>query len=85
MLDTARTDVPTPRSLHPDPNTEFGDTPIERARSAKTLRQLAKKLLDPLALGLLDGRFSDGDAVLARLIEGEISLEKLESAAIAAA
>ena len=55
----------------------FGARPLKRV--------LAKKLLDPLALGLLDGRFSDGDEVLARLIEGEISLEKLESAAITAA
>jgi len=55
----------------------FGARPLKRV--------LAKKLLDPLALGLLDGRFSDGDAVLARLIEGEISLEKLKTAAITAA
>ncbi len=60
-----------------------GYDPAFGARPLKRL--LAKKLLDPLALGLLDGRFSDGDAVLARLVEGEISLEKLESAAIAAA
>ena len=31
----------------------FGARPLKRV--------LAKKLLDPLALGLLDGRFSDGD------------------------
>jgi len=62
---------------------EAGYDPAFGARPLKRL--LAKKLLDPLALGLLDGRFSDGDAVLARLVEGEISLEKLESAAIAAA
>ena len=55
----------------------FGARPLKRV--------LAKKLLDPLALGLLDGRFSTGDTVLARLNEGEISLEKLERAAITAA
>ncbi|MDH3590866.1 MAG: ATP-dependent chaperone ClpB [Planctomycetota bacterium] len=55
----------------------FGARPLKRV--------LAKKLLDPLALGLLDGRFSDGDAVVAKLSEGEITLEKLETAAIPAA
>jgi ATP-dependent Clp protease ATP-binding subunit ClpB len=55
----------------------FGARPLKRV--------LAKKLLDPLALGLLDGQFSTGDTVLARLNEGEISLEKLERAAISAA
>ena len=55
----------------------FGARPLKRV--------LGKKLLDPLAMGLLDGRFRDGDAVRARLIEGEISLEKVERAAITAA
>ncbi|NIM00127.1 MAG: ATP-dependent chaperone ClpB [Acidobacteria bacterium] len=60
-----------------------GHDPAFGARPLK--RVLAKKLIDPLALGLLDGRFSDGDGVVARLIDGEISLEKDETAAISAA
>jgi ATP-dependent Clp protease ATP-binding subunit ClpB len=55
----------------------FGARPLKRA--------LAKALLDPLALGLLEGRFHDGDRVEVRLIEGEISLEKQEENAFSAA
>ena len=62
---------------------EAGYDPAYGARPPK--RALGKKLLDPLALGLLAGRLSDGDTILARLIEGEISWEKLETAAITAA
>ena len=57
-----------------------GHDPAFGARPLK--RVLAKKLLDPLALGLLDGRFHDGDRIVAKLADGKISLEKLETAAI---
>jgi ATP-dependent Clp protease ATP-binding subunit ClpB len=52
----------------------FGARPLKRV--------LAKMLLDPLALGLLDGRFHDGDEIEARLVGGEISLERQETPAI---
>ena len=55
----------------------FGARPLKRV--------LAKRLLDPLALGLLDGRFSDGDRVIARLVDDEISLENAGQAAFSAA
>ena len=42
-------------------------------------------MMVPLALGLLDGRFSDGDEIEARLVEGEINLEKVSNAAFSAA
>ena len=62
---------------------QLGYDPAFGARPLK--RVLAKTLLDPLALGLLDGRFSDGDEIEARLVEGEISLEKVGNAAFSAA
>jgi len=62
---------------------ETGYDPAFGARPLK--RVLAKALLDPLAMGLLEGRFSEGDRVEARLIEGEICLEKQEENAISAA
>ena len=36
---------------------------------------IQKRLVDPLALAILDGRFGEGDRVLVENREGELALE----------
>jgi len=45
----------------------FGARPLKRV--------LQRRVLDPLALGLLEGRFSEGDRVRAEVREGQVVLE----------
>ena len=52
---------------------EAGYDPAFGARPLR--RVLQRRLLDPLALGLLDGRFGVGDRVVARARDGEVVLE----------
>jgi len=53
----------------------FGARPLKRV--------IQKKLEDPLALAILEGKFAAGDRVLADAVHGEIGLLKAESAVIA--
>ncbi len=57
----------------------LGYDPIYGARPLK--RVLQKKLVDPLALGLLRGEFRAGDRVLADAVEGELVLSVTRSTA----
>ncbi len=51
-----------------------GFDPIYGARPLK--RAVQKYLLDPLSLSLLDGAFTDGDTIHAKLAEGRVVFEK---------
>jgi ATP-dependent Clp protease ATP-binding subunit ClpB len=42
---------------------------------------IQKRLVDPLALAILEGRFVPGDKVLVDAAEGEIVLERAKAAA----
>jgi len=53
---------------------EVGYDPAYGARPLK--RAIQRRILDPLALGLLEGRFSSGDLVDVAVEEGEISLTR---------
>jgi ATP-dependent Clp protease ATP-binding subunit ClpB len=52
----------------------FGARPLKRT--------LQRRIEDPLALDLLEGRFSSGDTVRVSVLNDEIALEQAETAAI---
>jgi ATP-dependent Clp protease ATP-binding subunit ClpB len=59
----------------------LGYDPTYGARPLK--RVIQKRLVDPLALAILEGRFAAGDAVLVDASEGEITLDRAQAAAVA--
>jgi ATP-dependent Clp protease ATP-binding subunit ClpB len=59
----------------------LGYDPTYGARPLK--RVIQKRLVDPLALAILEGRFAAGDVVLVDASEGEITLEPAQAAAVA--
>jgi ATP-dependent Clp protease ATP-binding subunit ClpB len=59
----------------------LGYDPTYGARPLK--RVIQKRLVDPLALAILEGRFAAGDTVLVDASEGEITLERAQAAAVA--
>jgi ATP-dependent Clp protease ATP-binding subunit ClpB len=58
----------------------LGYDPTYGARPLK--RVIQKRLVDPLALAILEGRFAAGDTVVVDASEGEIILERAEAAAV---
>ena len=61
----------------------LGYDPTYGARPLK--RVIQKRLVDPLALAILEGRFAAGDTVKVDAADGELVLEKVESTTRAAA
>jgi ATP-dependent Clp protease ATP-binding subunit ClpB len=59
----------------------LGYDPTYGARPLK--RVIQKRLVDPLALAILEGRFVPGDTVLVDAVEGELTLERAQTAAAA--
>jgi ATP-dependent Clp protease ATP-binding subunit ClpB len=60
----------------------LGYDPTYGARPLK--RVIQKRLVDPLAMAILEGRFVAGDTVKVDAAEGELVLEPAEAAAAAA-
>jgi ATP-dependent Clp protease ATP-binding subunit ClpB len=60
----------------------LGYDPTYGARPLK--RVIQKRLIDPLALAILEGRFTTGDTVKVDAAEGEVVLERAEAVAAAA-
>ena len=60
----------------------LGYDPTYGARPLK--RVIQKRLVDPLALAILEGRFASGDVVRVDNVEGELVLERAEAVATAA-
>ena len=58
----------------------LGYDPTYGARPLK--RVIQKRLVDPLALAILEGRFVAGDTVVVDASDGEIVLERAEAAAV---
>jgi ATP-dependent Clp protease ATP-binding subunit ClpB len=71
LTDTARTLL---GNLGYDPT--YGARPLKRV--------IQKRLVDPLALAILEGRFAPGDAVRVDASEGELVLERAGSPAVTA-
>jgi ATP-dependent Clp protease ATP-binding subunit ClpB len=61
----------------------LGYDPTYGARPLK--RVIQKRLVDPLALAILEGRFAAGDTVRVDAADGELVLEKVQSTTPAAA
>jgi ATP-dependent Clp protease ATP-binding subunit ClpB len=59
----------------------LGYDPTYGARPLK--RVIQKRLVDPLALAILEGRFVPGDTVKVDAAEGELVLERAQAAAAA--
>jgi ATP-dependent Clp protease ATP-binding subunit ClpB len=61
----------------------LGYDPTYGARPLK--RVIQKRLVDPLAMAILEGRFVAGDTVAVEAADGELVLERVEAPAPAAA
>jgi ATP-dependent Clp protease ATP-binding subunit ClpB len=59
----------------------LGYDPTYGARPLK--RVIQKRLVDPLALAILEGRFAEGDTVTVEAVEGEIVFSSVRAAAVA--
>jgi ATP-dependent Clp protease ATP-binding subunit ClpB len=68
LTDTARTLL---GNLGYDPT--YGARPLKRV--------IQKRLVDPLALAILEGRFAPGDTVLVDAADGDLTFHKAEAAA----
>ena len=44
---------------------------------------IQKRLVDPLALAILEGRFAAGDTVTVDAVDGELTLERAPEAVVA--
>jgi len=71
--------------LTDDARTLLGNLGYDPTYGARPLKRvIQKRLVDPLALSILQGEFREGDTVRADARDGEIVLEKAEVAAAAA-
>ncbi len=60
--------------LTDDAKTLLGNLGYDPTYGARPLKRvIQKRLIDPLALALLEGRFVDGDMVTADAVDGEIA------------
>ncbi len=70
--------------LTDDARTLIGNLGFDPTYGARPLKRvIQKRLVDPLALSILDGTFAEGDAVRADARDGELVLEKAAAAAAA--
>jgi ATP-dependent Clp protease ATP-binding subunit ClpB len=68
--------------LTDDARTLLGNLGYDPTYGARPLKRvIQKRLVDPLALAILEGRFGPGDAVRVEAADGELVLEKAEAAA----
>jgi ATP-dependent Clp protease ATP-binding subunit ClpB len=58
---------------------DLGYDPTYGARPLK--RTIQKRLVDPLALAILEGRFREGDTVAVEAVDGDLTLAKVEAGA----
>ena len=68
--------------LTDDARTLLGNLGYDPTYGARPLKRvIQKRLVDPLSLGILEGRFRAGDTVIAEAKDGDIALEKAEATA----
>jgi ATP-dependent Clp protease ATP-binding subunit ClpB len=71
--------------LTDDARTLLGNLGYDPTYGARPLKRvIQKRLVDPLAIAILDGTFREGDTVRADARDGEIVLEKAQAAVVAA-
>jgi ATP-dependent Clp protease ATP-binding subunit ClpB len=72
--------------LTDDARTLLGNLGYDPTYGARPLKRvIQKRLVDPLALAILEGRFVPGDTVRVEAVEGELVLERAPIATVAAA
>jgi ATP-dependent Clp protease ATP-binding subunit ClpB len=72
--------------LSDDARTLLGNLGYDPTYGARPLKRvIQKRLVDPLALAILEGRFAPGDTVRVEAVEGELVLERIETAGETAA
>jgi ATP-dependent Clp protease ATP-binding subunit ClpB len=68
--------------LTDDARTLLGNLGYDPTYGARPLKRvIQKRLVDPLALAMLEGRFVAGDTVRVDAVDGEIVLERAQAAA----
>jgi ATP-dependent Clp protease ATP-binding subunit ClpB len=71
--------------LTDDAKTLLGNLGYDPTYGARPLKRvIQKRLVDPLALAILEGRFVEGDTVRVDAADGELVFERAEAAAAAA-
>jgi ATP-dependent Clp protease ATP-binding subunit ClpB len=71
--------------LTDDARTLLGNLGYDPTYGARPLKRvIQKRLIDPLALAILEGKFVPGDTVRVEASEGELVLERVQTAAAAA-
>jgi len=69
-------------TLTEDAKTLLGDIGYDPTYGARPLKRvIQKRLVDQLALGILEGRFREGDAIAVDAADGELTFAKVEAAA----
>jgi ATP-dependent Clp protease ATP-binding subunit ClpB len=69
-------------ALSDDARTLLGNLGYDPTYGARPLKRvIQKRLVDPLALAILEGRFVDGDTVMVAAVDGEIVFEGVRHAA----
>ena len=72
--------------LTDDARTLIGNLGYDPTYGARPLKRvIQKRLVDPLALAILEGRFAAGDTVLVGASGGELTLERAQAPATPAA
>jgi ATP-dependent Clp protease ATP-binding subunit ClpB len=73
-------------TLSDDAKTLIGNLGYDPTYGARPLKRvIQKRLVDPLALALLESRFHEGDHIQVGASEGELAFERVEAAAPVAA
>jgi ATP-dependent Clp protease ATP-binding subunit ClpB len=68
--------------LTDDARTLLGNLGYDPTYGARPLKRvIQKRLVDPLALAILEGRFAPGDTVRVDAVEGELAFERAGAAA----
>ncbi len=71
--------------LTDDARTLIGNLGYDPTYGARPLKRvIQKRLVDPLALAILEGRFVAGDTVRVEAADGELTLERVTAQAAAA-
>jgi ATP-dependent Clp protease ATP-binding subunit ClpB len=69
--------------LSDDARTLLGNLGYDPTYGARPLKRvIQKRLVDPLALAILEGRFVSGDTVEVEAVDGEIVLERAGTPAV---
>jgi ATP-dependent Clp protease ATP-binding subunit ClpB len=70
--------------LSDDARTLIGNLGYDPTYGARPLKRvIQKRLVDPLALAILEGRFAAGDTVVVNAVEGELTLERAPEPVVA--